>query len=348
MKYLFTLLVSILFVVPSFAQRKAPLTLSRSLMEDMARKNLPEFTAKYLVASPALGSQVDKALFPSRDLPVQEDPLASMETDSLSDDIYHVIEQQSELSTLGGYIPSFSQNSKNFIETTGLYYSDMAVMLRHALNEPMARNFSGYFVKDFRELQKVILNPATGQTLDEALRAAYQKAVRSKGGILIITEESPDQFKTLQGRFYHGGPLVTKRRRIPAGLKDAYVMDWGRGRWISYKNSVLAPLLKDEKVLPEWVDITEKEDGLTVEMIRPMRDSQGIWVWVVVRSMFVPKDSAWFEQIQYAKQKGYYVLIKDLPGAEEDSENLSKVAFLFARKRGDPLFDHVYELERGL
>ena len=350
MKYFFTLLLFVLFTIPSFANGKNPLTLSRYLAQDIAQKSLADFTAKYLVKNSALKARVDKALFSKQEeLPVQGMDRARAEIAKISNNIYRAMVRQPALPAGGGYIPSFSKDSEIFIETTGLHYSDMALMLRHALNDPMERNFAGYFVQDFRELQKIALNPATGQTLDEALRTAYQQAANAKGGILIITEETPEQLQTFKGKLY---------RTVPAGLKDMYVMDWENGQWLSYQKSILDPLWKREKKgvdtnseLPFYgAGVVEKEGYLLVESGLVMKDSHYDPVWCVKHLIQVPQSSPWFEQLKYANEKGYYILIEDLPGAEPGvgEDELSNVTFLFARQRGEPLFDNVYELERGL
>lgn len=350
MKYFVSFFLSVLCVVSSFAQGRAIGTLSRSLTKDIARMRGSDFTAKYLVANSSLKHQVEKALLAKKNvLPTQGMEDACTKIAQLSKNIYCAMQRRPVLPAVGGYISSFAQDSENFIETTDLNYSDMALMLRHALNEPEGRNFAGYFVQDFRELQKVALHPATGQTLDEALRTAYQQAINYKRGILLITEETPEQLQTFKGKRY---------RTVPAGLKDMYVMDWENGQWLSYQKSILDPLWKREKKgvdtnreLPFYgAGVVEKEGYLLVESGLVMKDSHYDPVWCVKHLIQVPQSSPWFEQLKYANEKGYYILIEDLPGAEPGvgEDELSNVTFLFARQRGEPLFDNVYELERGL
>ena len=357
MKHFASLCLSILLTVPAFAQGNFALSLSRQLVEDMSQKTVSEFSAKYLVADVALRNQITNAFLykaPSSplQLPVTGLEGANRQIAEMSNTILRLaLREKPVLPTAqGGYIPSFTKDSKTFIQQTGFQYSDMAVMLRHALGNPAERNFSGYFVKDFRELQKAALTPATGQTLDEALRTAYQQAAEKKQGILIITEERPEELQTFKGKRY---------RMAPAGLRDMYVMDWENGHWISYQQSVMDPVLKGGKkgvdtkgLLPlNGAVVIEREGGdLIVESGLFMKDSQYNLVYAIEHLLDVPQSSPWFEQLKYAKAKGYYILIKYLPEVEPGVrvDDLSKVTFYFARRRGEPLFDNVYELERPL
>ena len=359
MKYILTLLVSLLFVVPSFAQGRTLLTLSRTLTEDMARKNLSDFTSKYLVTSSALNTQIENALLfgqKSFQVPVQGMDVASTAVGRFSNYILRALARQPMLPAIGGYVPSFAKDSKLFLQNTGFSYSDMAVMLRHALEEPTARNFSGYFVKDFKELQKVAINPATGQTLDEALRTAYQQATKAKSGVLIITEEEPEQFIAIRKPLYKGGPKVDNVEMLPARLRDMYVMDWANGQWISYKQSTLNPLEQTQGntfAANSVLAMSENHFGLTITYGR-RRVSGDVSVpihttFIVNNIVFVRRSSPWYEQLKYAKEKGYYIHVVELPGAaENEGDKLDNIRFLFARKKGDPFFDNVFVLERGL
>lgn len=358
MKYILSLCLTVLFAVPSFAQGKALVTISRTLTEDMARKTLSEFTGKYLVAAPALNMQIENALLfgqSSFQIPMQGMDVANNAIGRLSNYIFRAIARRPVLPAIGGYIPSFAKDTKLFFQDTGFNYSDMALMLRHSLGEPTERNFSGYFVQDFRELQKVAINPATGQTLDEALRTAYQQATKAKSGILIITEEEPAQIFSSRRPLYKGGPKVENVERIPARLRDMYVMDWANGQWLSYKQSTLNPLeqtqgspFTDNNILA----MAENHFGLTVTYGK-RRVSNGPSIpinttFIVKDIVFVRRNSPWFEQLKYAKEKGYYVHVVELPGAAQNAgDKLDNIRFLFARKKGDPFFDNVHELERS-
>ena len=359
MKYILTFCLSVLFVVPSFVQGRTLLTISRTLTEDMARKNLSDFTAKYLVASSALNTQVERALLSgtgsSFQVPVQGMDAASTAVGRFSNYILRALTRQPVLPAVGGYIPSFAKDSKSFFQNTGFSYSDMALMLRHALEEPASRNFSGYFVKDFRELQKAAITPATGQTLDEALRTAYQQATKAKSGILIITEEEPEQIFVSRRSLYKGGPKVDNVERIPARLRDMYVMDWANGQWISYKQSTLNPLEQTQEntfAANAVLSMSENHFGLTVAYGR-RRVSSDVSIpiqttFIVNNFVFVRRSSPWFEQLKYAKERGYYIHVVKLPGTRDTGDELDNFRFLFARKKGDPFFDNVFELERGL
>lgn len=354
MKYIFTFFLSLFCILPSFAGGSKALTLSRVLMEDIAHKSLPDFTAKYLVTSSALNMQIEKALLSEKNLClVQGIDNVSQRIAQFSNCITRAVVGQKPLAAVGGYIPSFAKDSKIFAQQTGFEYSDMSVMLRHSLSEPLERNFAGYYVQDFRELQKVAINPATGQTLDEALRAAYQQATEAKGGILIITEETPEKLETFRRPLFAGGPKVEDAEMVPAGLKDMYVMDWANGRWLSYKRSTLDPLWeRQQEVFPNGAIIDVKDNRITVAYgTKRTKDDFTVPVtltWIIKDFLYVPSSSAWYEQLKYAKEKGYYVQVEKLPGATQEAEDsLSNIRFLFARKKGEPVFDNVYELERS-
>lgn len=357
MKYILTFFVSMLFVVPSFAQGRTLLTVSRALTEDMARKTLPEFTRKYLVTVPALNQQVGRALLgtplSSFQFDTQELDGVNQQIAKFSNCILRTVARESAIPTVGGYIPSFAKDSKIFAQKTGFTYSDMARMLSHTLEEPAHRNFFGYFVKDFRELQRVAINPATGQTLGEALRCAYQQAKEAKSGILVITEETPSSvFSQVESNSYRNSAKY-HYEETPRSLKDMYVMDWANGRWISYQKSVLNPLREiQQQSFPNGavIDVTDNQITVAYGTIRK-KDDFSIPIttkWVVRDFLFVHRSSPWYEQLKYAKEKGYYVQVEKIPGIVQEEENpLSNVQFLFARQKGDPLFDNVYELERG-
>lgn len=360
MKYIVTFLVSLLFVAPSFAQGKVALTVSRTLTEDMARKSLSDFTSKYLVTSRALNSQIENALLFGTTgiapLSTQGADTANRMIGQLSNSILRALSiQRIQIPAEGGYIPSFAKNSKEFAQNTGFEYSDMALMLRHSLAEPTERNFAGYFVKDFRELQRVAINPATGQTLDEALRSAYQQAQKAKSGILVITEEEPEQIFAIRKPLYKGGPKIDNVSTLPAGLKDMYVMDWANGQWVSYKQSTLNPLAQTQGntfASDGVLAMAENHFGLTITYgKRRVSNDPSIPInttFIIKNILFVRRSSPWFEQLKYAKERGYYVHVVELPTAGVATDKIDNIRFLFARKKGDPLFNNVFELERGL
>lgn len=341
------------FALPSWANGNLAMTISRTLMENMAKESPEYFARMYIVGSTLLDKQVSLALFSPEQQMVEVPPILDTGRDFVFSTAFPLnINTAPLIEEEAGYMTSFEQASQKFAQKTGLEYSDMAFMLDYALQTPTERNFAGYFVNDFRELQLAAIRPATGQTLKEALRTAYQQAQKNKNGILIITEESPERVETFRRSLYKGGPKVDFFEAIPAGLKDMYVLDWENGHWISYRQSVLDPLVKGGKKgldsrLPYYgATVAEKEGYLEVEYGLVMADYRNNPVFCVRHSIKVPSDSPWFKQLKYAKEKGYYILIQDLPGVEPGvrEDDLSKVTFWFARKRGEPFFTNPYEL----
>ena len=356
MRYLFAIFLSVLFAIPAFAQGKGPLTVSRHVINIMAQKGSAYFAKHYVLPNRYFRVAIWQEFVDYKksislcQLPVEGQSAANTMISSLSNKIFRTAARQIELLSRScdspGYMTSFARVSQEAPRRTGLEYSDMALILRYALQDPTGRNFSGYFVKDIRDLQKVAIHPATGQTLDEALRTAYQQAAQTERGLLIITEELPEQCRRKPVQNFKVGPVTYTEERGPAQLKDMYVLDWINGEWISYKKSF--DLVSEPK--EAIVHITE-ENFIIEEQVPRRRgvviEEQGMQRRGNVR--VVKRASELGQQIEYARKKGYPVYLKLRDQTYGDPlKTQPDFVILFAKEQGMPRYDDVYELERPL
>ena len=318
MKHIVSLLLTVIFVLPSFAQGQTVVpVIARQFARDIAKKTPGTFASIYIVKSPDLKWQLDQVLFAPQ--PVTVLPVAK-QMNGLTSRLYRVAVASGVNKTYGaGYISSFSKDSALFEKETGLRFSDMSRMLSYALGNPTEPIFAGYFVKDFEELHKIAVHPATGQTLEEALQSAYEKAAADKKGLFIITKQTPKN-----------------------PLDDLYVMDWQDGKWLSYQKSFLKEKWKQaSKLFPDdGARIEVKGNHITLGPGRTKFDG---------RRVQVSKNSSLGKQILYAKEKGYYVYVDNVfPAVFAPTRDPLRFSVWFAKRFGAPLFNNVYELEKPL
>lgn len=319
MKHIVSLLLTVIFVLPSFAQGQTVVpVIARQFARDIAKKTPGTFASIYIVKSPDLKWQLDQVLFAPQ--PVTVLPVAK-QMNGLTSRIYRFAVASGVNKTYGaGYISSFSKDSALFEKETGLRFSDMSRMLSYALGNPTEPIFAGYFVKDFEELHKIAVHPATGQTLEEALQSAYEKAAADKKGLFIITKQTPKN-----------------------PLDDLYVMDWQDGKWLSYQKSFLK-----EKWTKPWRNVYPAGE-VRIE-VKGNRIRLGPGKTEFDNSVVqVSKNSSLGKQILYAKEKGYLVYVENaFPALFPPTRDPLRFSVWFAKWFGAPLFNDVYELEKTL
>ncbi len=318
MKYIVSFLLTVIFALPSFAQGQAVIpAIARQFARDVAKKTPGTFASIYIVKSPDLKWQLDQVLFAPQ--PVTVLPVAK-QMNGLTSRLYRVAVASGVKTYGGGYISSFLKDSALFEKETGLRFSDMSRMLSYALGNPTEPIFAGYFVKDFEELHKIAVHPATGQTLEKALQSAYEKAAADKKGLFIITKQTPEN-----------------------PLDDLYVMDWQNGKWLSYQKSFLK-----EKWAKPWRNVYPAGEA-RIE-VKGNRIRLGPGKTEIDNSVVqVSKNSSLGKQILYAKEKGYFVYVENaFPALFPPTRDPLRFSVWFAKWFGAPLFNDVYELEKTL
>lgn len=324
MKYIVSFLLTVIFALPSFAQGQAVIpAIARQFARDVAKKTPGTFASIYIVKSPDLKWQLDQVLFAPQ--PVTVLPVAK-QMNGLTSRLYRVAVASGVKTYGGGYISSFLKDGALFEKETGLRFSDMSRMLSYALGNSTEPIFAGYFVKDFEELHKIAVHPATGQTLEEAMQSAYEKATADEKGLFIITKKIPENSTDL----------------VSGSLDDLYVMDWQDGKWLSYQKSFLKEKWKQaSKLFPD--------DGARIE-VKGNRIRLGPGKTEFDNSVVqVSKNSSLGKQILYAKEKGYLVYVENaFPALFPPTRDPLRFSVWFAKWFGAPLFNDVYELEKTL